>query len=137
MTTVAPVRPRRRPWWEVMDPEQGKGSLRDLPRLLGDSLRLVWGAGRREFLLTSVLQIVSAVGVAAQLLIAKRLLEAVLGAGQTDAFASFLPELAAVIAITVALDFVSAVQGEQSRVLSELVGRRAFERVLDVATRVD
>jgi ATP-binding cassette subfamily B protein len=117
--------------------DEEKGSLRDLPQLLADSLRLVWAAGRREFLLTSSLQLVSAVAVGVQLLLAKRLLDAVLGAGQSDAFTSFLPELAGVIAITVVLDFVSAVQGEQSRVLSELVGRRAFERVLDVATRVD
>jgi ATP-binding cassette subfamily B protein len=134
---VAFARPRRRPWWEVMNPEEEKGSLRDLPELLADSLRLVWSAGRREFLVTSSLQLVSAVGVAVQLLIAKSLLDAVLGAGQDNAFGSFLPELAAVIAITVALDFVGAVQSEQSRVLSELVGRRAFDRVLDVATRVD
>jgi ATP-binding cassette subfamily B protein len=41
------------------------------------------------------------------------------------------------VGITVLLDFASAVQAEQSRVLSELVGRRAFERILDVSTRVD
>jgi ATP-binding cassette, subfamily B, bacterial len=48
-----------------------------------------------------------------------------------------LPELAALVAVTVALDFAQAVESEQSRVLGKLVGRRAFDRVLDVATRVD
>ena len=50
---------------------------------------------------------------------------------------SLLPALAALVAITVALDFAQAIEAEQSRVLGELVGRRALDRVLDVSTRVD
>src|SRR5918992_3709194 len=120
-----------------MHPEDAQGSFRDLPRLIVDSLRLVWGAGRREFLITGALQLVGAVGVAVQLFVGKELLEAVLGAGGDASFAGLLPELAALVAVTVALDFAQAVEAEQSRVLGELVGRRAFDRVLDVATRVD
>ena len=130
-------RPRQKPWWEVMNPEDARGSFRDLPKLLADSLRLVWAAGRREFVLTSSLQLVSAVGIAAQLFVGKALLSAVLGAGGADDFSGVLPELAALLGITVALDFARAVENEQTRVLSELVGRRAFDRVLDVSTRVD
>jgi ATP-binding cassette subfamily B protein len=130
------TRRRRRPWWEVMNPDE-RGSFRDLPRLLGDSLRLVWGAGRREFLLTASLQLVSAAAIAVQLFIAKELFEAVLGAGQARDLAGVAPELGALLAITVGLDFARAVEAEQTRVLSELVGRRALDRVLDVSTRVD
>ena len=130
-------RQRRKPWWEVMHPEGARGSFRDLPRLLADSFRLVWSAGRKTFLLTSALQLLSAFGIAAQLFIAKALFEAVLGAGGADDLAGIAPELGALIAITVALDFANAIQAEQSRVLSELVGRRAFDRVLDVSTRID
>ena len=60
-----------------------------------------------------------------------------LGAGATVSFAELAPVLAALVAITVALDLSQAIQNEQSRVLGELVGRRALDRVLDVATRVD
>jgi ATP-binding cassette, subfamily B, bacterial len=129
-------RPRRKPWWEVLNPEE-KGSFRDLPRLLADSLRLVWAAGRNEFLLTSSLQLLYGLGIAAQLFIAKALFEAVLGAGGTRDLAGVAPELVALLAITVVLDFARAIQQEQSRVLSELVARRALDRVLDVSTRVD
>ena len=60
--------PRRgRTWWEVQHPEGSQGTWRDLPGLLADSLRLVWGAGRNVFLVTSVLQLLTAVGVAVQL----------------------------------------------------------------------
>jgi ATP-binding cassette subfamily B protein len=127
---------RRRPWWEVMNPEE-KGSFRDLPRLLADSLRLVWAAGRREFLVTASLQLVSAFAIAGQLFVAKELFEAVLGAGGTRDLANVAPELAALLAITVALDVARAVQAEQTRVLSELVARRALDRVLDVSTEID
>jgi ATP-binding cassette subfamily B protein len=120
-----------------MDPEGSQGGLRDLPKLVADSLRLVWAAGRNQFLVTAGLQLVTAFGIAAQLFITKALLDSVLGAGGTDDFASLLPELAALVAITVALDLAGAIVAEQSRVLGELVGRRAFDRVLDVSTRIE
>ena len=129
-------RRRRKPWWEVMNPQE-RGTFRDLPRLLADSLRLVWAAGRREFLITSSLQLVSAIAIAAQLFIAKGLFEAVLAAGEARDLAGVAPELVALLAITVALDFARAVEAEQTRVLSELVGRKALDRVLDVSTRID
>jgi ATP-binding cassette subfamily B protein len=131
--------PRRKPrtWWEIQHPEDAKGSWRDLPRLIGDSLRLVWSAGRREFLIVSSLQLLSALGIAAQLFVSKAVLDAVLAAGASDDFAGLVPELAALVAITVALDFAQAIETEQSRVLSELVSRRALNRVLDVSTRID
>ena len=120
-----------------MNPEGAKGTFRDLPSLLADSLRLVWAAGRNTFLLTSALQLLSAAGIAAQLFVAKALFEGVLGAGGTDDLAGVAPELGALVAISVALDVANAIQTEQSRVLSELVGRRALDRVLDVSTRID
>ena len=130
--------PRRgRTWWEVQHPEGSQGTWRDLPALLADSLRLVWAAGRNVFLVTSVLQLLTAVGVAVQLFIGKAVLDTVLGAGSSASFGELVPVLAALVAITVALDLAQAIQNEQSRVLGELVGRRALDRVLDVATRVD
>jgi ATP-binding cassette subfamily B protein len=132
-------RPSRKPrtWWEIQHPEGSEGSWRDLPRLVIDSIKLVWVAGKREFLVMSALQLLEAAGVAAQLFISKAVLDAVLSAGATKDFAALLPELAALVGITVALDFGRAIETEQSRVLGELVGRRALSRVLDVSTRID
>jgi ATP-binding cassette subfamily B protein len=130
--------PRRgRSWWEVMHPEGSEGTWRELPGLLLDSLKLVWAAGRNTFLLTSALQLVSAVGIAAQLFVGKAVLDEVLGSGGELRFGELAPVLAALVAVTVALDLVQAVESEQSRVLGELVGRRAIDRVLDVSTRID
>jgi ATP-binding cassette subfamily B protein len=120
-----------------MHPEGSQGTWRDLPQLLADSMRLVWSAGRNIFLLTAALQLVAAVGVAVQLFVGKAVLSAVLGAGGELQFGELAVPLAALVAITVALDLAQAVQSEQSRVLSELVGRKAIDRVLDVSTRID
>ena len=133
----APPGRKPRTWWEIQHPEGSEGTWRDLPRLVAESLKLVWGAGRREFLVMSSLQLLEALGIAAQLFISKAVLDAVLAAGASDDFMALVPELAALVAITVALDFARAIEVEQTRVLSELVGRQALSRVIDVSTQVD
>jgi ATP-binding cassette subfamily B protein len=120
-----------------MHPEGSEGTWRDLPQLLLDALKLVWSAGRNVFLITSILQFLAALGIVAQLFVGKAVLEAVLGAGESISFGDLAPVLAALVAVTVLLDLAQAVQNEQSRVLGELVGRRAVDRVMDVSTRID
>lgn len=125
-----------RTWWDVMHPETER-NLRELPGLIADSFRLVSQAGRRELLLTSALQLTIAFGLVVQLFVVKRLFDAVLGAGETDDFGSILPELGALVGVGLVLSLAQAIQAEQSRILAELVGRRAFDGVLNVATRID
>jgi ATP-binding cassette, subfamily B, bacterial len=134
---VAPGPRRGRTWWEVMHPEGSQGTWRDLPRLLLDSLKLVWSAGRNTFLLTSSLQLLAAIGIVVQLFVAKEVLDTVLGAGGSVSFSDLAPVLGALVVVTVALDLARAIQNEQSRVLGELVGRRAVDRVMDVSTKID
>jgi ATP-binding cassette, subfamily B, bacterial len=133
----ASKRRRTSTWWEVMHPEGSQGTWRDLPELLGDSFRLVWESGRNIFLLTSALQLLAAVGVVIQLFVGKEVLDAVLGSGGELQIGELGPWLVALVGITVALDLAQAIQNEQTRVLGELVGRRAIDRVIDVSTRID
>jgi ABC-type multidrug transport system fused ATPase/permease subunit len=121
---------------EVMHPDGSTGTWRDLPRLMRESIRLVWEASPRVFLLTASLQIVAALGIAVQLFVFKYAFDAVLNASKSD-FASVLPSLALLVGVSVILDLIRAIEGEQSRVLGELVGRRALDRVIDVAQNVD
>ncbi len=112
--------------------------LRKLPHLLRQALRLVWSAGRRELLVTTILLLFQGVGVTTQLLLGKNVLQSVLDTNpEVDGFGPIVPGLVALVAITVLLSFAAAVQVEQSRILGELVARAANERVLDVATAVD
>jgi ATP-binding cassette, subfamily B, bacterial len=120
-----------------MHPEGSEGTWRDLPKLLLDSIKLVWSAGRNTFLLTSVLQLAAAIGIVAQLFVGKEVLSTVLDAGNSVDVADLAPVLIALVAVTVALDVTRTIQSEQSRVLGELVGRKAIDRVMDVSTRID
>ncbi|HET9323300.1 MAG TPA: ABC transporter ATP-binding protein [Gaiellaceae bacterium] len=80
---------------------------------------------------------ISAVGVAVQLFVGKGMLEVVLGTNGDLQLSALAPWLVALVGITVAIDLLQAIQNEQSRVLGELVGRRALDRVIDVSTRID
>jgi ATP-binding cassette, subfamily B, bacterial len=129
-------RPRRRTYYELFELDKPSGSIRELPGLVAASLKLVWGAGRREFLITASVQLLQAGGAAATLFVTRSLLgSAVRGRG--GSFHAVVPALAVLVGLTLALELARAYQTEQSRVLSELVSRRALDRVLDVATRVD
>src|SRR2546423_11120130 len=125
-----------RPFDEIVEPAGARGNWRDLPHLLGGSLRLAWSAGRRELLLTSALQIIASLGVAAQLFAGKAVFSSILSA-HGGSFGHVLPALAVLVGVTVALDLAQAVEAEQSRLLGDLVGRRALDRVIDVAVSVD
>ncbi len=124
---------------DLVSDDAAERGWRDLPGLLARAFGLVWRAGRNEFLLTSALQLLSALGIVAQLFVAKRLFEVTLAAAGPGggAFTSILPEIAGLAVLTVALDVLSALRSEQNRILGELVARRAFNQMLDVATRVD
>jgi ATP-binding cassette, subfamily B, bacterial len=107
------------------------GNWREMPVLLKTALALVWQSGRKQFLLTSSIQLVSALGIGVQLLIAREVLQAILTA---HAFGHVFPWLLAIVGVTVALDLARAVEREQSNVLAELVTRHATEHILDVVT---
>src|SRR5262245_56560270 len=91
-----------RPMIEILEPPGSKGRLRDLPLLLARSLHLVYGAGRRDFLVTAGLQLAVALGVSVQLYVNQAVLHAVLSAGE-GGFTSILPELALLVALMVAI----------------------------------
>lgn len=112
--------------------------LRRLPRLVLGGVRLVWAAGRRQYLVVTLLQLLIGIGALAQLLIGKEVLQRLFAASQAGGtFSSVLPSLAALVVLTVLLSFAAAVQVEQNRILGELVARTAYDRVLDVAEAIE
>ena len=111
--------------------------LRKLPRLVLGALGVVWSAGRRELIVTTMLQLFQGIGLTAQLLLGKEVLEALLEEEASFDASSMLPQLGLLAAITVLLSFAGAVQVEQSRVLGELVAQAANDRVLDVTGAID
>src|SRR5262249_24736792 len=60
-------------------------SSREIPRLVGAGLVLTWRAGRRELMTMTALEVLSGVGVAAEVVVGRRVLEAILATQHTGA----------------------------------------------------
>jgi ATP-binding cassette subfamily B protein len=119
------------------DPE-GRVDMRRIPGLARRGVRILWDAGRRDLLVFTVLQAVGGAGIAVQLLLGQRALQALLEASRSGgSVRSVLPWAGAVATVAALLFFASAVQRERQQILGELVSRHVEERVLDVATAVE
>jgi ATP-binding cassette subfamily B protein len=113
-------------------------SVRKLPRLIKGALELVWRASRQDLLITVSLQLVSGIGLAVQLLAARRLLAVIVStSGHHPSLGKVLPDLALVGAVFAVVSAANVVQGERTSLLSELVSREASKDILDVACVVD
>ena len=119
------------------DPE-AKVDFRSLPRLARSGVGIVWRAGRREFLASTILQSIGGAGIAVQLLLGRRALAELLEAARTGGdLLAVLPWALAVACIAAALFFASSVQRERQQILGELVARHVEGRLLDVAAAVE
>ena len=118
---------------------QGEGrSARDMPRLVAAGVAITWHAGRRELITMAVLELLSGIGVAAEVVVGRRVLEAILVTQHASAgLASVWPSAALLGVITAVLGLAGVVLREQQRMLSELTSRYAQDRILDVTCAVE
>jgi ATP-binding cassette subfamily B protein len=101
------------------------------------SLALVWRADHRLAIITSVLQFIGGIIAAVQVLVIKYVLNAIVATADHKAPASGAIPSVVALALTTSFATVSAaVLGQQQRLLSELVSRRTWQSVLDVASAV-
>jgi ATP-binding cassette, subfamily B, bacterial len=119
------------------EPEIKRGP-RELVRLIRDALALVWRAAPREFALAGSLQVLAGLGAAAQLLLAKAVLDSLLAAetGDGDFSDALVPGLA-FLGLLLFLTAAQVFQREYQRLLAELTRREAQEQILAVATEVE
>ena len=110
--------------------------LRALPGLIAGAVALVWRAARRELLVTSGLQFVSSVGLGAQLLVTRSLLEHILS-GDEKGYAAAVPDIVILAVIIAIIGISNAARSEVQRTLGELVARYATTRVIEISTAVD
>lgn len=93
---------------------------------------------RRVATWTAVLQLVASLGIAAQLLIARRVLDGMLDARSGDLdFGAVGLALGALTLVFAVLSFADTLSGDLTLLLGEKVGRRAARQVTDVSTAVD
>jgi ATP-binding cassette subfamily B protein len=109
----------------------------NLPQLVIRALRLVARAARGELLFTAVLQVVSSLALAAQVLIGKKLLTTLLSDNTSHSFGSAAPLIVALAAILAITAIAGVLRTEFQRLLSELVARSATQQVVDAASSAD
>jgi ATP-binding cassette subfamily B protein len=98
---------------------------------------MVWRAAPREFAFLTVVQLFTGVGVAQQLLVGRKVLDEVLASGDEGRFNDALPSVILLAVVTAVVTFANLARVERQRILGELVGRYATNRVLDISTKVD
>lgn len=106
------------------------------PHLAKISFEIVWRSARRELAEVVVMQIVSAGGLAAQLLLVKSLLAHLVGHGNVH-IASVIPQLAALTVMTLVIGTTGVLLGLRSRLLGQLVAKHAINEVAQTAAAVD
>ena len=124
--------------YDIQAAEESKVRVRALPRLTRQAWRIAWAAGPREFLLSTLLQLIGGGGIALLLLLGEQGLQALLNAIQGGQSLSAVAPWALAIACVAGIQsFVNAVQRERQEILGEVIQRHIEEHVLEVATSVD
>jgi ATP-binding cassette subfamily B protein len=101
------------------------------------SVKLVWSAARPELAFTFVLQAVSSLALAAEVLLARLLLSAILLVNRGGSINHIVLPLVALTVAAAFIAFTGTAGYELQRILSELVQRYATGKVLDVAVAAD
>ncbi len=122
---------------ELLSPIRDR-RVRRLPGLLAGAVRLVWSAARQLLAISVVLQVVSSAGLAAQLLIGRRILTELLAHTRTGPrFGTVIPSVVLLAVATAIVSFANLARNELQRPLAERVARRAAGQVIDVSTSVE
>ncbi len=123
--------------FDYRPPDNRVSQIRRVPGLTWLALRLVWGADRRHLSATVLLQVVAAGAIALQLLVTRRLLEALVGLGNGGSVSALYPWLGALALITAVMGVVTAFTTYEQKLLVELASRHAFDRIIEVSVAVD
>lgn len=124
--------------FEVYGPSaQRRPSLRRLPRLAAHGVRVVWAAGRHQFVAVVALQAVAGVGVAGQLLLAGELVGDLSAAQDSTSMSGLIGLVAALVVVTLVVAALQTVSRLQDDILAELVDQHVKRRILDVTCAVE
>ena len=123
--------------FDYRPPDDRLSQVRRVPGLTWLALRLVWTADRKHLSATVLLQVVSAVAIAVQLLVTRQLLTALVDVGNGGSVSALYPWLGALAVITAVLSVVAAFTAYEQKLLVELASRHAFDRIIEVSVAVD
>lgn len=128
--------PRPKPVHEWLKPPEQR-PLRQLPRLVWRTMRLVWEAGRAQLLTLLALQLALGTVMASQVLALRRLLNGVIAPEGLHAdFAGLLPYVAFLAGMIALAGMVGSLQNHPRLLLTALVTRHTSARMLDLTCAV-
>ena len=105
--------------------------------LIRRSFSIVHQAAPKQLYLTSVLQIIAAGAVTAQVLITRELLVRLFDDTGSEAFSQAIPWVVALTFITAMVTLMNLVRNERQRLMGEYVGRSTMDEVLGSAASAD
>lgn len=121
-----------------MNAEGPRHSPRELARLATVSVSIVWHAARRELITMVALEVLTGIGVAAEVVVGRHVAEAVLETQRSGAgLAAVWPSAVTLAVIMAVLGLAGIVLRETQRMMTELTQRHAQDRILDVTCAVD
>lgn len=123
--------------FDLAPPANRRGQVRRTPRLVLEALKIAWKASPRHLSATVALQIVGGVGVAVQLLIARRIMQGLVAVTQGGAVSSLYLPFALLVGTTAALGLIGAFSGHHQALLGEMVARHAWDRIITVSKAID
>jgi ATP-binding cassette subfamily B protein len=120
---------------ELLRPIDRRRGLRRLPTMIVEAIRMAWRASPRNLVGFAVCEVVSALALAAQLLLVKGLLANVIGSSNPAA-GSLFPYLAGIVGLTVVGSAVRTIGTQQQVLLGELVKLNTFAEIIRVSSGV-
>jgi ATP-binding cassette subfamily B protein len=110
---------------------------RRIPRLVLGSLRLIWEAAPRDFIVVLALQVLSGAATIASFLIIKNAVAVIINTAQIHDLRLVLPALGLLVGVNLVMTFLAGVQTQQQQIIGEFVGQLATDRILGTASTAD
>jgi ATP-binding cassette subfamily B protein len=120
---------------EYFTPE-ARPRLRRFPHLVKVSFGIVWRAAPRELIEIIVLQVITALGLAGELLLVRNLLSNLIDV-HSPSFSTVAPEIIGISVIGLAVGMAGVVLGLRAQLLGQLVALDATDAVVRTAIGVD
>jgi ATP-binding cassette, subfamily B, bacterial len=114
-----------------------RGQIRRTPALTLSALRLVHAASRRDLFVLFAFQFAAGAGAAVQLLVAREFLQELIAVSDGAAATGLYAPVAGIALTGLVVAGAQAMAQHRQRLLGELVGRHAFDRIVTAASAVD
>ena len=124
--------------YDIFPATNRRKQLRRIPALTRAAIGLVWRSAPRNLVVTAGLQLVSGAVLGAQLLVLRDILTELTALNESGGSVSAVaPEFALFLGFLLVTGAIAALTAQQQRLLTELVGRKAFDEIIAVSSAVE